>query len=208
MDKNSAKGISKYSKMKLTHNKFKQTLTYCSLVRSENVRINSCNHNLQTIITNKISLSAFDNKRYIHADRVTTSPFGHKRLREDMFIREIGRTMDWGEYDVDDDAVVPTPTDNGSGEDLAEDIEAQGGYYVDIFTPPDMGFNQPTYTDQELEQDLVDFDQLSGQNESEPAAYNCPYLDIEAREENEREEIRPPKRRCLNRRAFILDDSD
>ena len=60
-----------------------------------------------------------------------------------MFIREIGRTMDWGEYDVDD-AVVPTPTDNGSGEDLAEAIEAQGGYYVDIFTPPDMGFNQPT----------------------------------------------------------------
>ena len=78
-----------------------------------------------------------------------------------MFIREIGRTMDWGEYDVD---VVPTPADNGR-EDLAEAIEEQGGYYVDLFTPPDMGFNQPTYTDQELEQDLVDFDQLSGQNE-------------------------------------------
>ena len=86
------------------------------------MRINSCNHNLQTIITNKISLSAVDNKRYIHADRVTTSPFGHEFLREDMFIREIGRTMDWGEYDVD---VVPTPADNGR-EDLAEAIEAQG----------------------------------------------------------------------------------
>ena len=120
--------------------------------------------------------------------------------------KEIGRTIDWGEYDVDD-AVVPTPADNGR-KDLAEAIEAQGEYYVDIFTPPDMGFNQPTYTVQELEQDLVDFDQLSGQNESEPAAYNCPYLDIEAREENEREENRPPKRRCLNRRAIILDDSD
>ena len=36
----------------------------------------------------------------------------------------------------------------------------------------------------------------------------APYLDIEAREENEREDIRPPKRRCLNRRAIILDDSD
>ena len=71
-----------------------------------------------------------------------------------------------------------------------------------------MGFSQPTYTDQELEQDLVEFDQLSGQNESGLAAYNCPYLDIEAREENEREENIPPKRRCLNRRAIILDDSD
>ena len=35
-----------------------------------------------------------------------------------MFIREIERTMDWGEYDVD---VVPTPADNGR-EDLAEAI--------------------------------------------------------------------------------------
>ena len=78
-----------------------------------------------------------------------------------MFIREIGRTMDWDEYDVD---VVTTPTDNGM-EGLAEAIEAQGGYKVDLFTPPNMGFNQPTYTFQELEQDLVDFDQLSGQNE-------------------------------------------
>ena len=80
---------------------------------------------------------------------------------------EIGRTIDWGEYDVD---VVTTPADNGR-EDLSESIEAQGGYYVDLFTPPYMGFNQPTYTDKELEQDLVDFDLLSGQNESEPAAY-------------------------------------
>ena len=112
--------------------------------------------------------------------------------------------MDWGEYDVN---LVPTPADNGR-EDLAEAIEAQGGSNVDLFTPPDMGIKQPTYTVQELEQDLVDLDQLSGQNESEPAAYNCPHLDIEAREENEREGIRPPKRRCLNRSAFILDDSD
>ena len=112
--------------------------------------------------------------------------------------------MDWDEHDVD---VVPTPTDKGR-ESLAEAIEAQGGYNVDLFTPPDMGFTQPTYTVQELEQDLVDFDQLSGQNESEPAAYNCAYLDIEAREENGREDTRPPKRRCLNRRAIILDNSD
>ena len=98
------------------------------------MRISSCNHNLQIIITNKISRSAFDNKRYIHADRVTTSPFGHKRLREDMFIREIGRTMDWGEYDVD---VVVTPADNGR-EDLAKAIEAKGGCNVDLFTPPDI----------------------------------------------------------------------
>ena len=83
-----------------------------------------------------------------------------------MILREIGRTMDWGEYDVDD--VVPTPADN-EREDLAEAIEVQGGGLRGFFSPPDMGFNQPIYTDQELEQDLIDFDQLSGQNESERA---------------------------------------
>ena len=101
MDKIRTKVISKYTKRELTHNKYKQTLTYSSLVRSENVRINSCNHKLKTIITNKFSLSAIDKKRYIHADRLTTSPFGHKRLREDMFLRAIGRIMEWDEYDVD-----------------------------------------------------------------------------------------------------------
>ena len=37
-----------------------------------------------------------------------------------MFTKEIGRTMDWGEYDVD----AVTPTDNRM-EDLAEAIEVQ-----------------------------------------------------------------------------------
>ena len=112
--------------------------------------------------------------------------------------------MDWGEYDVE---VVATPADNGR-EDLAEAIEALGGYNADLLTPPDMGLNQPTYTVQGLEQDLVFFDQLSEQSKTEIAAYNCPYLDIEAREENEPEEIRPHKRRCLNRRVNILGNSD
>ena len=78
--------------------------------------------------------------------------------------------MDWSEYDVD---VVPIPANNGK-EDLAEAIEAQGGYNMDLFTSPDMGFNQPTYTVQELEQDLVAFDRPSGQSESEPSACNSP----------------------------------
>ena len=89
-DKRSTKGVSTYTKREPTQNEYKQTLIYCSLVRSENVLINSCSHSLQNIKMNKFSLSAFDNKRYIQAERVTTCPFGHKRLREDMFIREMG----------------------------------------------------------------------------------------------------------------------
>ena len=111
--------------------------------------------------------------------------------------------MDWGEYDID----VVTPSDNGKVY-LAKAIEAQGDKYVDFFTPPDMGFNQPTYTVQELEQDLACFDRQSGQSHSEIAAYSCPYLDIEPREESKPEEIGPPKWRCLDRRAIIKDKSD
>ena len=58
-----------------------------------------------------------------------------------MFIRETWRTIDWGDYDVE---VVATPAENGR-EDLAEAIEALGGYNADHLTPPDMGLNQPTY---------------------------------------------------------------
>ena len=55
-----------------------------------------------------------------------------------MFIREIERTMDCGEYDVD----VVNPTDNRR-EDLAEAVKAQGEYYVDLFEPPGMGSIPP-----------------------------------------------------------------
>ena len=41
--------------------------------------------------------------------------------------------MDWGEYEVD----VVNPTDNRR-EVLAEAVEAQGEYYVDLFEPPGM----------------------------------------------------------------------
>ena len=45
-----------------------------------------------------------------------------------MFIREIGRSMDWGEYDVD---VVVVPTKKGK-EDLAE--ASAGGYNMEHAT--------------------------------------------------------------------------
>ena len=147
-----AKGVSTYTKTELSHNQCKQTLTYCSLVRSEKVRISSCNRNLQTIITNKTTCP-FGHKRLLKDKftKVTTSPFGHKRLLKDKFKKVIGRTIDRGKNDVD---VVITPTDNGR-EGVTEAIVAQGGYKVDLFTPPDMGFKQPTYTVQGLEQDFA-----------------------------------------------------
>ena len=42
--------------------------------------IKSKNHNITTYEKNKISLSAFDNKRYILDDGINASPYGHKDI--------------------------------------------------------------------------------------------------------------------------------
>ena len=175
----SGKVVSTYTKRELTHNQNKQTLTYYSLVWSENVRIISCNHNIQTRITNKLSLTAFDNKQFIHADKITTSPFVHKRLREDRFIREIGRTVDWGGYGV---YVVVTSTDNGK-EDLA---------ITWIFYTARYGV-QSTHT--HCSRARTRFGRVRPTKLTKRVrntSVQCPYLDIEAREESEPEETKPP----------------
>ena len=43
-------------------------------------RIGSKNHNLGTYETNKISLSCFDDKRYILKNGINTLAYGHKDI--------------------------------------------------------------------------------------------------------------------------------
>ena len=61
----------------LRHVDFLNTLSTGNHLRSDNTRIVSDHHRLQTVTTNKICLSAFDNKRYILPDGIKTLPFGH-----------------------------------------------------------------------------------------------------------------------------------
>ena len=42
--------------------------------------IKSKKHELHTYESNKISLSAFDDKRYILSDGINTLPYGHKDI--------------------------------------------------------------------------------------------------------------------------------
>ena len=44
------------------------------------VGIGSVDHNLYTIQTNKISLSPFDDKRYVLDDKIQTLAYGHYKL--------------------------------------------------------------------------------------------------------------------------------
>ena len=72
----SAKGVSKAAQRLLTHELSKDTLLLSKPIRALNTRITSENHNLKTVTSNKVSLSAFDNKRYICSDGLSTLPFG------------------------------------------------------------------------------------------------------------------------------------
>ena len=126
-EKMSAKGTKKFAQSKLPHELFKKTLETGELVRLENVKIASTKHQLETVCVNKIDLSAYDDKRYINADRKTTLPFGHFSLRDEYISKKICDEPDRG-IESDEDIYVKLP----------EGGEASG------WGSPDPGFNQRT----------------------------------------------------------------
>ena len=71
------------------------TLRSGNSVRAENIPIVSDHHSLRTVATNKVCLSAFDNKRYILPDGIKTLPSGHYEPG-DYAIDEIN----WSDSDV------------------------------------------------------------------------------------------------------------
>ena len=91
-----AKGVTKDARRNMTHELYKRTLLGGEVVRLLNTRIASSNHRLHTIVVNKKSLSGYDDKRFILSDQVSTLPYGHSAIREDMFFRAIVNEPDWG----------------------------------------------------------------------------------------------------------------
>ena len=75
--KQSAKGVSKHVKKTLHHNKFKDVLKSKSPLRKLVTSITSDKHTLNITESNKIALSAFDDKRYYLSDGVRSYAFGH-----------------------------------------------------------------------------------------------------------------------------------
>ena len=90
----SAKGTTKQAQKNLQHSVFYRILEKETLLRTLNYTINSERHNLFTLQTTKISLSCFDDKRYIMPNGVDTLPFGHYSLRDDVVFGEIGADCD------------------------------------------------------------------------------------------------------------------
>jgi len=77
-NKKRAKGLQNaILKNYITHNDYKETLEN-SLIYADTRRIQSENHQLKTIKTNKLIYSPYCDKRYIKNDKITSFAFGHK----------------------------------------------------------------------------------------------------------------------------------
>ena len=76
-----AKGIKKnVIKKDITHENYKQTLFNNQQMYHKMKTIRSENHQLGSYEINKVSLSCFDDKRYISDDGITSYAYGHKNI--------------------------------------------------------------------------------------------------------------------------------
>ena len=77
-----AKGIKKnVIKNNITHDNYKSTLLNNDQMYHKMKTIRSENHELSSYEINKVSLSCFDDKRYIHEDGKTSYAYGHKNIK-------------------------------------------------------------------------------------------------------------------------------
>ena len=77
-----AKGIKKsVIKNNITHQNYKQTLIDSEQMYHKMKTIRNENHELGSYEINKVSLSCFDGKRYIHKDGKTSYAYGCKNIK-------------------------------------------------------------------------------------------------------------------------------
>ena len=76
-----AKGIKKQViKKNITHDNYKEVLFNNKQMRHTIKTIRSNNHQLGSFELNKISLSCFDDKRFIHQNGITNYAYGHYKI--------------------------------------------------------------------------------------------------------------------------------
>ena len=164
----SAKGVSRFAQTSLKHDVYKNVLCTTNLVKTNNIRIGSHSHQLETISSNKVSLSAYDDKRFIQDDGIKTLPFGHYLVRDIAAFREVLADPDWGEEEIlpsptwdtllreygqtnfDDwsDRTLPQPRTPDRRESCSGSLSQQ---FNDSWSPADPGFNQDEYTESDLD---------------------------------------------------------
>ena len=77
---NHEKSVCKGHNSDIKYDEFKDTHCHKKVIRYDMRGIKSKNHNITTYEKNEISLSAFDDKRYIVDDGINTLTYGHKNI--------------------------------------------------------------------------------------------------------------------------------
>ena len=78
--KNNEKSILKGHNSYISNNEYNDTLFNKKTLRHQMSRIRSKKHELVIYISNKISISCFDDKHYILSDGINTLPYGQKDI--------------------------------------------------------------------------------------------------------------------------------
>ena len=172
--KQSAKGV-KDARRSMTHELYKRTLLGSEVVRLLNTRIGSSNHRLHTIVVNKESLSGYDDKRFIMSDQVSMLPYCHRSIK-DMFFKSIMNEPDWGADDSGESEHKSCQQAQDSSQQVRNENQQKNKRQrqqsanvpqtniilnTSFNSIPDPGFHQRNYSEDELNQNLVDFDILS-----------------------------------------------
>ena len=76
-----AKGVVKATLRQIKHDDYIDCLMKCARLEHDFHSIMSKNHQLYTLHRKKVSLSAFDDKRYLLADNIHSLPYGHYLIR-------------------------------------------------------------------------------------------------------------------------------
>ena len=101
----------------LTHEKYIETLASGNLLRAENTRIISERQILNTVRANKIALSAYDDKRYILSDGISTLPYGPYRTVNASIFPD-------SNHDDDDDSEKNVSETNSISRHKDHDVDA------------------------------------------------------------------------------------
>ena len=200
--KMSAKGVSPLAQTSLKHEVYKRVLLSGHHMGSNNIRIGSSKHLLETIRNNKISLSAIHDKRFIQDDGTHCLPFGHFEIRDWQLHRKILEDDDWGDekrkeapetsptwstlirdFTVSPGSNVPSLSNYDADRERSNhEVETQ--ISDEIFTPLDPGMHQRDYSESELEV-VTDFDEQTTAY-STPKQRN-PFVEDKAEEDSSRD---------------------
>ena len=179
----SAKGITRAAQNLLRHADNNNTFVTGSTLRAENTRIVSEKHVLQTVSTNKICLSAFDNKRHILKEGIKTLPFEHYKnhhCRVEDFSWDSDE-VEWDYENVENYAHLlldSSPNWDHNNSFVVPDTTVCES--PEEWETPDPGFAMTSNINEDDidSDDIVDFDATTSSSSSSPN----PFINFEANE--------------------------